>query len=198
MSQQSANNLLIEVTQEDIDAAIRNNSSHCAVASAIQRQVASQRVAVDIQTIRMTMKGTSQRRIYLTPAKVQQYIIDFDAGDPLKPFSFWMKKPAYVQHTRSERLEMGNRAELVPVERMAHGTASDVNIHMATPEAENDSPAYVALPAPRRAPPRVSRQASRRSFGLREMRINQGYQRSDTKQYGKHRRQKGPDPDEQV
>lgn len=189
--QQSANTIYIEVTQQDIDQALRNNSSHCAVAAAVSRQVDALRVSVDIQTIRMTMRGTNQRRIYLTPAKAQNYIIAYDAGDELKPFGFWMKRPAYVTHTRVGRYEEGDKAELVPAQDV------DVTFRVADPDAEQETPAYVGLPMRNNranpvSVPRQTRQATRREYGLRRMRMNQEYGRSDTKQYGKHRKVKAP------
>jgi hypothetical protein len=80
---------VIRVTQENIDRAIQNCSSRCVVADALREAVPNAvRVRVDIQTIRWSDPQKQLRYIYLTPARIQQYIIAFDAGDPIEPFQF--------------------------------------------------------------------------------------------------------------
>ena len=77
----------VYVTQEDIDKARRNHSSRCVVATAIKRAVpAANHVKVDMQTIRWTTPN--ERVVYVTPGSVMDYIINFDAGDEIKPFTF--------------------------------------------------------------------------------------------------------------
>src|SRR5262245_55000057 len=77
----------INVTQQHIDEAIANCSNRCAVADAVKEAVPhAMRIRVDLQTIRWSDPVTKERYIYLTPARVQEYIIAFDVGDPVKPF----------------------------------------------------------------------------------------------------------------
>jgi signal transduction histidine kinase len=80
---------LITVTEEDIARATMNSSRHCAVAEAVARSIPSATVvAVDIQTIRYSLKHLHKRAIYLTPRSVIDYIVRFDAGDKIDPFVF--------------------------------------------------------------------------------------------------------------
>jgi hypothetical protein len=94
----------ITVLRRHIDDAMLANSSHCAIAMAIQEAVPHARfIAVDLQTIRWTDPGKGVRYCFLTPAVAQhQVIIPFDQGrrDECKETTFRMK-PAFV--TRSGR-----------------------------------------------------------------------------------------------
>src|SRR5215469_1218113 len=86
----------IHVTEEDLEKAARNreglppgrgNSATCAVAVAIARQVpGAHRIDVDLRTIRWT--DADGRKVFLTPYKVADYVIAYDAGKELQPFSF--------------------------------------------------------------------------------------------------------------
>jgi hypothetical protein len=77
----------IEVTQADIDQAMRKKSGKCVLATAVARSIeGARRVDVDLQTIRFTVDG--ERRVYLTPPGASGYVIAFDAGDPIHPFGF--------------------------------------------------------------------------------------------------------------
>src|SRR5262245_53549082 len=50
------------------------------------------RIRVDMQTIRWTDPVRKLRYIHLTPARAQQYVINFDAGDTIKPFRFRLSR----------------------------------------------------------------------------------------------------------
>lgn len=80
------------VTQEMIDLSLRKNSGHCMTADAIQLAFpGATNISVDIQTIRFSDNQRRLRYIYLTPRKVQQYIIDWDDGIKIPPFSFVLR-----------------------------------------------------------------------------------------------------------
>lgn len=82
-------NLIIDVQQNDIDTATPQNSGHCMIADAIKRQVPeAHAVSVDLHTIRWTDKKKAIRYEYLTPRPAQIGLLQFDAGDPVEPFSF--------------------------------------------------------------------------------------------------------------
>lgn len=84
----------VQVLQNDIDRAIRQDSSHCVVATAVARAFPDAvRISVDTQLIRFTHAVTGKRVGYLTPLKVQAYVVAFDAGDPIPPFSFTLGSP---------------------------------------------------------------------------------------------------------
>ena len=92
----------VDVTQELIDTAVRNNSNRCMVQAAMQHTFpTATHVTVDIHTIRMTLPEDQKRYIYLTPGRVQQYIFDFDEGQKVEPFSFRLESPAWIADATS-------------------------------------------------------------------------------------------------
>jgi hypothetical protein len=87
----------VSVEQKHLDAALRANSSHCAIAMAIADAVPNaRRTSVDLQTIRWTDCKRNVRYCFLTPHVAQQdIIIPFDQGETCKPVTFKMR-PAWV------------------------------------------------------------------------------------------------------
>ena len=86
----------IEISEEDIAKAKQNDSYMCVVAQAIARTISdATQIHVDVQTIRFSTNG--DRLVYLTPYAVQGYIVAFDAGDEIQPFSFQLREPVKVR-----------------------------------------------------------------------------------------------------
>lgn len=85
----------IHVTQEDIDAGKACLGSVCPISMAIKRQrPTATRIETDMQLIRWSV---GRRRYYrLTPRTAQQFIVDFDAGVKVKPFSFNLGAPTFI------------------------------------------------------------------------------------------------------
>jgi hypothetical protein len=72
----------VDVTQEDIDRAKRNDSYRCVVVQALARTIPqASSIRVDTQTIRFRVGD--ERLQYLTPNSAAQYVVDFDAGDKI-------------------------------------------------------------------------------------------------------------------
>jgi hypothetical protein len=94
----------ISVEQKHLDAALRANSSHCAIAMAIADAVPNaRRISVDLQTIRWTDCKTGVRYCFLTPHIAQtDVIIPFDQGLECKPVSFKMR-PAWITRIGAKR-----------------------------------------------------------------------------------------------
>lgn len=81
----------IQVTQDDIDKATRENSHSCMIAEAIKRQVPDvKNVAVDVQSIRFYDTKHKRRVAFLTPQECVLGLVRFDRGVPPKPFKFSM------------------------------------------------------------------------------------------------------------
>jgi hypothetical protein len=96
----------VDVTQEDIDKAHRNNSYKCIVAQAVARTIPdATRIEIDLQTVRFTRAATGERLLFLTPNIAAGYVVAFDAGDEMHPFSFNLSNPVKV--TRRVRTEAG-------------------------------------------------------------------------------------------
>ena len=100
----------VEVTEEDISKAQRNDSYKCVVAQAIARTVPdATRIEVDTQAIRFTRAESGERYLYLTPPTVIGYVVAFDAGEEPAPFQFWIDAP--MQIGRRVRTEAGRAAD---------------------------------------------------------------------------------------
>jgi hypothetical protein len=103
----SGRRIKVDVTQEDIDQAVRSNSRKCAVAVALARTLPdATRISVDVQTVRFT-DGRGVRRIYLTPTAPERYLISFDAGDKIEPFSFGLYDSQRVNVPRHPKTSTG-------------------------------------------------------------------------------------------
>lgn len=124
--------LTVDVTQEDIDKAFRNNSARCVVAQAIARTFPkAHHIGVDMHTIRFTDGG--KRYTYLTPPKVEGYVVAFDAGDTIHPFRFGLRTDQRMVLTRNKRTDAGKRqANAKQSEQYARRRAERVE---ADPEA---------------------------------------------------------------
>lgn len=80
------------VTKELIDVSIRKDSSHCMIAEAVKHaRPTAENVSVDLQSIRFSERKRELRYVYLTPRVAQRALIDFDQGDPVMPFEFWLE-----------------------------------------------------------------------------------------------------------
>lgn len=186
----------IEVTERDIERAHRNDSYTCVVSQAIARAVPdATRIEVDAQLIRFTRAGI--RYAYLTPYAVQGYVIAFDAGDAIEPFSFQLRDPKKLRrhlHTEAgkaiDRIRKRERrkAAASPAangSEQGHAHVSDATKSATgkkkVSELEEVKAAYAGAAKSRkvadggdsrRAPPRVFKK-KRRSYGHRLLRINQ-------------------------
>lgn len=92
----------VEVTQLDIDEGIRKNLVYCMVSTAIGRLMPdATRIETVAGTIRYSVNKEGRRYIYSTPDNVRRYLLAFDAGDQIEPFSFELKEPQIVRTVRS-------------------------------------------------------------------------------------------------
>ena len=88
---------IFQVTQDDIDAAIPSDSSHCVIADTIARAIGKHRVHVDLQTITFTDPEKRQRLTFLTPEVCQDHLLAFDQGEPVAPFQFTLRRPIQIR-----------------------------------------------------------------------------------------------------
>ena len=134
----------IHVTQEDIDRALKRQSARCVVATAIARSIpGATKVAVDLQALRFTVDG--ERHVYFTPPGAVGYVVAFDAGDTIHPFSFRLseahrlpiaparpKSPAGIERTRARnRVAAANRA-ITQAEQTLSEATTDAEREVAT------------------------------------------------------------------
>jgi hypothetical protein len=181
----------VEITEKDIERAKRNDSYICVVSQAIARCIPdATRIETDTQSIRFTRQG--QRLVYLTPYAVQGYVIAFDAGDPIQPFSFQLRDPAKVQTRRPTARGRVAVAAYNRVKSHVRRKARASGRSLTDPEVVADmrdaaTAAYAEAAAPNdhsermhepkgegrvKSPPRVFRR-KQRSYGHRLLRINQ-------------------------
>ena len=101
---------VVKVTQEDIDAAVRNNSSRCVGATAIAKTIPdATRIIVDVHSIKYSTK--QGRYTYLCPPAVAEYVVAFDAGDTLHPFTFRLRTDQRMVVKRRGKTEKGKEVQ---------------------------------------------------------------------------------------
>jgi hypothetical protein len=177
----------ITITEKDIAKAHRNDSYKCVVAQAIARTFPdSHHIEVDTQTIRFT--DGHQRKSYLTPYAVQGYVVAFDAGDRIEPFTFQLRNPVPVRQTKNTPLGRRARREAQRSRRKAKKSGT-VDPKVAASEAyaavraEHPSTVFVETPPQdaevRTTPPRVFK-LKHRTYGMRVLRINRERRNTDT------------------
>jgi hypothetical protein len=107
--------IVLNVTQEDIDKAKPKDSSHCMIADALKRAVpTASRVSVDLATVRYSDAKNGKRYIFLTPQLAQQRLLWFDQADPhLKPFKVRLSRPVQIVKTKEAR-RTGRKVQGVP------------------------------------------------------------------------------------
>jgi hypothetical protein len=196
-SQKRKTRINVEVTEKDIERARRNDSYRCVVAQAIARALPeATNIEVDSQSTRYTLGGV--RYCYFTPYAVQGYVIGFDAGDEIHPFSFQLRDPKIIRRKRlteagkaierARGREFRSKAKPPPATAEAGtgkppvGTSKKVPTGAAKPKSELEEvkAAYSGAkkststgePGSRRAPPRVFKK-KKRMYGHRLLRINQ-------------------------
>jgi hypothetical protein len=152
----------IYVTKEILETAIKRDSHHCAVQMSIEDQIPwAKRITVDTQTIRFTddrKKATGRwvRNWYLTPRVIQQYIVDWDAGKPVKPFSFLLKQPTKV--TCSPMKSGGN----------GRNNNSSSSIKLTTRKNGGSTAELIQIDQKTsKTPPRSAPNSKRRTYGMR-------------------------------
>ena len=188
----------VEVTEKDIaDAKLdksEGNSSACVVSRSIARIVSdATRIETDIQTIRFTRDGA--RYVYLTPYAVQGYVIAFDAGEPIEPFSFQLRNPvrtarrvrteagkeaarAYARTAKKQALDPSVEGSKAPAKHPKTKSSKprpdtgDARKAYAKAVAGTTGPLTTTQPGGRRPPPRVFKTKTR-SYGHRLLRVNQ-------------------------
>lgn len=150
MGKNNTSKRLIKVTDRHITLAVPEHSSKCMVAEGMKDSIpGATKLHVDMQTLRYTDdKGV--RRTYLTPSSVQSALVRFDAGDPVEPFAFHLPQVIHInkptQQTKAHDTT-GRKAE------MAKGSVARARI------------GGKAVP--------IMGNATRRRFGIRNLRINQ-------------------------
>ena len=190
--------LRVQVTEADIAKAEQNKSMKCVVAQALRRSIpGATRVDVDVQSIRWT-GADGVRYVYLTPYPVQGYVVAFDAGDVIHPFTFTLDPRSRIPVKRQVRTAAGTavsrangrvqgakqkRARVAA--KVENGEAPAVQLKKVDREVAAEQESYSAVKAAyegqkqvvtsgegRHAVPRIGRSSVRR-HGIRVLRINQ-------------------------
>lgn len=76
--------LIIVVTQKDIDNGERRNPCRCPVALSLRRRT-SQHVEVDFESVRLGNHGG-----FPVTKKMEIWMSEFDAGEPVQPTAFFV------------------------------------------------------------------------------------------------------------
>lgn len=166
----------LQVTQEDIDRAMRENSHSCMIAEAIKRELPGvKHVSVDIATIRWTDAINNRRVMCLTPMQCQEGLARFDLGVPPKPFRFNLRAAQITTiPTVVVRGADGKAIKRVKREVLSDGTV--VETKMSAPKMRRVTPpkARVELDKSTGDPvvrggklPTAHRASRQRKFGMR-------------------------------
>ena len=192
----------IEVTRDDIDKAQVNDSYQCVIAQAIAREIPdATRIEVDLQTIRFSRDG--ERLSFLTPYAAAGYVVAFDAGDEIHPFSFQLRDPRVKPsrtRTKAGKEVKKKRNDVRTIERRAataQATLDDPEssnpakakaqaileetpseLEQAKAEYESTRAAYTEAGVPLeedkgQRPPRKVYKTKSRAYGQRVLRVNQ-------------------------
>lgn len=186
MASKTPSRITVEVTETDIERAHKSDSYKCVVAQAVARTVPdATRIEVDTQSIRFT-RANGERWLYLTPYAVQGYVIAFDAGDPIEPFSFQLRDPRRTARRlkteaglaidraqqRARRVTEGTTKAVVPSKKRVQDAVADDEAVKAVKAAYVGAQQTVTDDGGRRATPRVFKKKAR-AYGHRLLRINQ-------------------------
>jgi hypothetical protein len=152
--------ITISVTDEILNVAIRDISSHCMIAEAIKAELPdAKRVSVDLATIRFT-RG-DKRYVYMTPAACQKSLLDFDAGEKIEPFSCRLGRPSQIAKAGRH----GKGSSVGKKELKTHKTKDEVIAQVPTIAGGKTPPIGPLTNSTHRAVA-VGR---RRAYGLRAM-----------------------------
>ena len=83
-------NLRVNITKTDIERGLRNSTTHCPVARALNRKL--KRYDVRVYCDQVVMGQSVLTRIIRLPRKTVRFIELFDEGKGVKPFSFIAKE----------------------------------------------------------------------------------------------------------
>ena len=134
----------IEVTRQEIDHAVRENSHSCMIVEAIKRTVPGVRnVSVDVQTIRFTDVKNNRRIACLTPPVCQLNLVRFDRGMPLKPFKFDLKS-VQVSALRVVQAKRDEKGEVIRKPRTVKRRLADGSVKIVT----DTQPVYETIQEP--------------------------------------------------
>ncbi len=89
--------MTIHVTQAHIDAGIRSECRLCPIALALQAAI-SRDVQVMSGSFLVFGGGGYVASLHALPEEVSVFIINFDEGSPVQPFSFEVNIPVEVPH----------------------------------------------------------------------------------------------------
>lgn len=124
---------VVEIDQATIDNAIQRTTRHCMIAEAIKRALPEMTgVTVDLKTTRFTNSVKRLRYIYNTPDSVCQFLIDFDQGETLEPFSFKLQRAVQIV-----RAESANPIKTADEHREAVASNNRIATRVST---KNDEP----------------------------------------------------------
>jgi len=172
-----AKGIVVELTNDDIQYAVRQHSAKCMIARAVKRaHPDAEMVMVDIQTIRFTDAKTGERLSWLTPPPAQRQIVHFDGGElsEIEPITFRLLRRYAIRIQR--QVEKGT-----PEQREAYRAAkrerrSTAGMRTRTADVavgEGDVPVASVNKRPPRSPG-----TTKRIYGMRTLHVNQARARN--------------------
>jgi len=173
--------IVVEVTQEEIDIGVASNSGHCIVAEATKKSFVKRYgrkahfVAVDIQTIRISDCEKGARYMYLTPKRAQVALVQFDQGFKPTPFKFRLRGGQVVSLRPSKPREMKPRSDAqklslekaTAAQKRVRSQRKAAELHVANKGDANQSRVPTKIGG--KSPPVAVLAGNRRQFGVRAL-----------------------------
>jgi hypothetical protein len=180
----------IKVTEKHVENGVRSNSGYCMIAEAIKEQVPeARRVQADMNWISFTYKGYRMR--CMTPNRPAAALANFDLGEAIAPFDFWLHSPIITRRTESNvPIVRDAVGELPATHEVVNGRVRRRNSpqHEATaPDARN------GVVFTTQKPPRY--QANQRAFGRKGLRLNRELGKWEVSGVGERRNKGDATPD---
>jgi hypothetical protein len=162
----------VSVTRQILTDAIERNSGHCVFAESVKAACPwATKIAVDLQTIRMSDREKGLRYAYLTPRSCQTALVLFDQGhrDKLHPFRFKLSHAHIARMREGSQLHSNTQTGKRRKRKLLGGVHMPPSRAILT-NAENSGRGDVPRRVGGKLPPTMNA-SNRREFGIRAMSV---------------------------
>lgn len=128
------------------------------------------RVAVDVQSIRLTDRKRGQRFVYLTPRVAQRALVQFDQGITPTEFTFRLQSGQVIpiKQKKNKPRSEAQRAHAKKIADKARRRAAAAKLHVSGKSAKHTGAVEINKIGGK-APPRAALSGNRRQFGLKSL-----------------------------
>ncbi len=169
--------IAVRVTKHEIDTAVACNSGHCMIADAVKRSYFEkygeqpEKVAVDVQTVRLTDRKRRVRYVYLTPRVGQKALVQFDQGIKPTEFNFRLNS-GQVIHVK-DKVSPAKRSKAQEAQTtLLHKKQQSKKATLEIPKSSSRPDRTTGLEYAKvggKAPPKAALAGNRRQFGIKSL-----------------------------